>query len=90
MIVWIIAGLLGMATGLRIGWALVNQQSVVSNAMIVALGNLAVVAALSWPPLALLTGCRSRTAPLTSMPAAASSSRKVAIRMVRSVTRLWS
>ncbi len=60
MIVWIIAGLLGMATGLRIGWALVNQQSVVSNAMIIALGSLAVVAALNWPPLALLvnTGLR--------------------------------
>jgi len=54
LIVWIIAGLLGMATGLRIGWTLVNQQSVVSNAMIVALGSLAVVAALNWPPLALL------------------------------------
>ena len=54
MIVWVIAGLLGMATGLRIGWALVNQQSVVSGAMIVALGNLAVVAALNWPPLTLL------------------------------------
>lgn len=54
MIVWVIAGLLGMATGLRIGWAIVNQQSVVSGAMIVALGNLAVVAALNWPPLTLL------------------------------------
>ncbi len=54
MTVWIIAGLLGMATGLRIGWALVNQQSVVSSAMIVALGNLAAVAALNWPPLTLL------------------------------------
>lgn len=54
MTVWIIAGLLGMATGLRIGWALVNQQSVVSGAMIVALGNLAVVAALNWPPATLL------------------------------------
>jgi hypothetical protein len=54
LIVWIIAGLLGMATGLRIGWTLVNQQSVVSNAMIVALGSLALVAALNWPPLALL------------------------------------
>ncbi len=54
MTVWIIAGLLGMATGLRIGWALVNQQSVVSSAMIVALGSLAVVAALNWPPLTLL------------------------------------
>jgi hypothetical protein len=52
--VWIIAGLLAMATGLRIGWALVNQQSVVSSAMIVALGSLAVVAALNWPPLTLL------------------------------------
>lgn len=60
MIVWIIAGLLGMATGLRIGWALVNQQSVVSNAMIIALGNLAVVAALSWPPLALLVNTTAR------------------------------
>lgn len=54
MTVWIIAGLLGMATGLRIGWALVNQQSVVSSAMIVALGSLALVAALNWPPLTLL------------------------------------
>lgn len=54
MIVWVIAGLLGMATGLRIGWALVNKQSVVSSAMIVALGSLALVAALNWPPLTLL------------------------------------
>jgi hypothetical protein len=54
LIVWIIAGLLGLATGLRIGWALVNQKSVVSSAMIVALGNLAIVAALNWPPLTLL------------------------------------
>ncbi len=54
MIVWVIAGLLGMATGLRIGWALVNKQSVVSTAMIVALGSLGVVAALNWPPLTLL------------------------------------
>jgi hypothetical protein len=54
LIVWVIAGLLGMATGLRIGWALVNKQSVVSTAMIVALGSLAVVAALNWPPLTLL------------------------------------
>ncbi len=43
-----------MATGLRIGWALVNKQSVVSTAMIVALGSLALVAALNWPPLTLL------------------------------------
>lgn len=54
MIVWVVAGLLGMATGLRIGWALVNQQSIVSGAMIVALGNLALVATLHWPPLSLL------------------------------------
>ncbi|MFM9035492.1 MAG: hypothetical protein ACKOQ4_14645 [Mycobacterium sp.] len=54
MILWLIAGLLGMATGLRIGWALVHQKSVVSSAMIVALGSLAVVAALNWPPLTLL------------------------------------
>ncbi len=54
MIVWVIAGLLGMATGLRIGWALVNKQSVVSSAMILALGSLAAVAALNWPPLTLL------------------------------------
>ena len=54
MIVWVIAGLLGMATGLRIGWALVNQRSVVSSAMIIALGSLAVVAALNWVPLTLL------------------------------------
>lgn len=54
MIVWLIAGLLGLATGLRIGWALANKQSVVSTAMIVALGSLALVAALNWPPLTLL------------------------------------
>lgn len=54
MIVWVIAGLLGLATGLRIGWALVNKQSVVSSAMIVALGSLSAVAALNWPPLTLL------------------------------------
>ncbi len=54
MIVWVIAGLLGLATGLRIGWALVNKQSVVSTAMILALGSLGVVAALNWPPLTLL------------------------------------
>jgi hypothetical protein len=54
LIVWVIAGLLGMATGLRIGWALVNKQSVVSAAMIIALGSLAAVAALNWPPLTLL------------------------------------
>lgn len=54
MIIWVIAGLLGLATGVRIGWALVNKQSVVSSAMIVALGSLAAVAALNWPPLTLL------------------------------------
>lgn len=54
MIVWVIAGLLGLATGLRIGWALVNKQSLVSAAMILALGNLGLVAALNWQPLTLL------------------------------------
>ncbi|MFZ4374058.1 MAG: hypothetical protein ACOYO2_12590 [Mycobacterium sp.] len=54
MTIWVIAGLLGMATGLRIGWALVNRQSVVSSAMIVALGSLAVLALLNWPPVTLL------------------------------------
>lgn len=54
MIIWIIAGLLALATGLRIGWALVNRQSVVSSAMLVALGSFAVLAALNWPPLARL------------------------------------
>lgn len=54
MIIWVIAGLLGLATGLRIGWALVNKQSLVSTAMIVALGSLGVVAALNWQPLTLL------------------------------------
>ena len=39
MIIWVIAGLLGLATGLRIGWALVNKQSLVSTAMILALGS---------------------------------------------------
>ncbi len=54
MIVWVIAGLLGLATGLRIGWSLVNKQSLVSTAMILALGSLGVVAALNWRPLTLL------------------------------------
>jgi hypothetical protein len=54
LIVWVIAGLLGLATGLRIGWALVNKQSVVSTAMILALGSLGLVAALNWQPLTLL------------------------------------
>ena len=54
MTVWVIAGLLGLATGVRIGWALVNKQSLVSTAMIVALGSLGLVAALNWAPLALL------------------------------------
>ncbi len=54
MIVWVIAGLLGLATGVRIGWALVNKQSLVSTAMIVALGSLAAVAAFNWQPLTLL------------------------------------
>lgn len=54
MTVWILAGLLGVATGLRIGWALVNKQSIVSTAMMLALGSLSVVAALNWPPLTLL------------------------------------
>jgi hypothetical protein len=54
VIVWVIAGLLGVATGLRVGWALVNKQSVVSAAMMLALGSLAFVAALNWQPLTLL------------------------------------
>lgn len=54
MIIWVIGGLLGLATGLRIGWALVNKQSLVSAAMIVALGSLGLVAALNWEPLTLL------------------------------------
>ncbi len=54
MIVWVIAGLLGLATGLRIGWALVNKQSLVSSAMILALGSLGLVAALNWQPLTQL------------------------------------
>lgn len=54
MIVWVIAGLLGVATGLRVGWALVNKQSLVSAAMMLALGSLGFVAALNWPPLTLL------------------------------------
>jgi hypothetical protein len=52
--IWVIAGLLGLATGLRIGWALVNKQSLVSSAMILALGSLGLVAALNWQPLTLL------------------------------------
>lgn len=54
MIVWVIAGLLGVATGIRIGWALVNKQSVVSAAMMLALASLAVLAALHWQPLTVL------------------------------------
>ena len=54
MIVWVIAGLLGVATGLRVGWALVNKQSVVSTAMMLALGSMGFVAALNWQPLTLL------------------------------------
>jgi len=54
VIVWVIAGLLGVATGLRVGWALVNKQSVVSAAMMLALGSLGFVAALNWQPLTLL------------------------------------
>lgn len=54
MIIWVIAALLGLATGLRIGWALVNKQSLVSTAMILALGCLGLVAALNWQPLTLL------------------------------------
>ncbi len=54
MIIWVIAGLLGLATGLRIGWALVNKQSLVSTAMILALGSLGMVAALNWQPLTLM------------------------------------
>jgi hypothetical protein len=54
VIVWVIAGLLGVATGLRVGWALVNKQSVVSTAMMLALGSMAFVAALNWQPLTLL------------------------------------
>ncbi len=54
MIVWVIAGLLALATGMRVGWALVNRHSVVSSAMIVALGSLAALAALNWPPLTRL------------------------------------
>jgi hypothetical protein len=54
LIVWVLAGLLGLATGLRIGWALVNKQSLVSSAMILALGSLGTVAALNWQPLTLL------------------------------------
>src|SRR4029077_1109891 len=54
LIIWVIAGLLGLATGLRIGWALVNKQSLVSTAMILALGSLGLVAALSWQPWTLM------------------------------------
>lgn len=60
MIVWVIAGLLGLATGLRIGWSLVNKQSLVSTAMILALGSLGFVAALNWRPLTLLIDTLAR------------------------------
>ena len=54
MIVWVVAGLLALATGMRIGWALANRPSVVSSAMIVALGSLTALAALNWSPLTRL------------------------------------
>lgn len=67
MIIWVIAGLLGLATGLRIGWALVNKQSLVSAAMIVALGSLGLVAALNWQPLTLLLDTLLRWPNVSSM-----------------------
>ncbi|MUL66291.1 hypothetical protein BOO86_17600 [Mycobacterium sp. CBMA 234] len=67
MIIWVIAGLLGLATGLRIGWALVNKQSLVSAAMIVALGSLGLVAALNWQPLTLLLDTVLRWPNISSM-----------------------
>lgn len=99
MTVWIIAGLLGMATGLRIGWALVNQQSLVSSAMIVALGSLAIVAALNWPPLTLLvdtaTGWPNIAVGLSQMALVASAAgsfvmiTSVASTRTPEVTRRW-
>jgi hypothetical protein len=53
VILWVLAGLLALATGMRIGWALANEQSVVSTAMILALGGLGTAATLAWPPLTL-------------------------------------
>jgi len=67
LIIWVIAGLLGLATGLRIGWALVNKQSVVSTAMIIALGSLGLVAALNWQPLTLLLDTVLRWPNVSSM-----------------------
>jgi len=67
LIIWVIAGLLGLATGLRIGWALVNKQSLVSAAMIVALGSLGLVAALNWEPLTLLLDTILRWPNVSSM-----------------------
>ncbi|MUL79958.1 hypothetical protein [Mycolicibacterium sp. CBMA 226] len=67
MIIWVIAGLLGLATGLRIGWALVNKQSLVSAAMIIALGSLGLVAALNWEPLTLLLDTILRWPNVSSM-----------------------
>ena len=55
MIIWVIAGLLGLATGLRIGWALVNKQSLVSTAMILLAAAVLVLIGLLqrvWLPLA--------------------------------------
>jgi len=54
MIIWVVAGLLALATGFRIGWALVNRQSVVNAGMIVALTGLTLFAALNWSPLSAL------------------------------------
>jgi hypothetical protein len=54
MTAWMIAGLLAAATGIRVGWGMVNKQSLVSSAMIVALASLGLLAALNWPPLAIL------------------------------------
>jgi hypothetical protein len=52
--VWGIAGLLALATGLRIGWALVHRQSLVSGAMLLALVSFTVLTALNWTPLSRL------------------------------------
>ena len=54
MTVWMIAGLLALATGLRIGWALVHRQSLVSGAMLLALASFTVLTALNWTPLSRL------------------------------------
>jgi hypothetical protein len=54
LIIWVIAGLLGLATGLRIGWALVNKQVTGQHRHDPGARQPRIGAALNWQPLTLL------------------------------------